>query len=35
MAIRYQDVRNDRQWNASTRLSEKQFLGIGLEFGKA
>ena len=35
MGIRYQDVRNDRQWKASTGLSEKQFLELVLEFGKA
>jgi hypothetical protein len=35
MAISYQDVRNDRQWKASTGLSEKQFLELVLEFGKA
>jgi hypothetical protein len=35
MAIKYQDVRHDRQWKASTGLSENQFLKLALEFGKA
>ncbi len=35
MAIKYQDVRHDRQWKASTGLSEDQFLKLALDFGKA
>jgi hypothetical protein len=35
MAINYQDVRNERQWKASTGLSKGQFLELVQEFGKA
>ncbi|HMN89112.1 MAG TPA: hypothetical protein PKD70_02535 [Saprospiraceae bacterium] len=35
MPIKYQDIRNERQWKASTGLSEKQFLELALEFAKA
>ena len=35
MPIKYQDIRNERQWKASTGLSAKQFLELALEFGKA
>jgi hypothetical protein len=35
MAISYKEVRNDRQWNASTGLSEKQFFTLVKKFGEA
>lgn len=35
MPIKYQDIRNERQWKASTGLSAKQFLELAQEFGKA
>jgi hypothetical protein len=35
MAISYKDVRNDRQWKASTGLSEQQFKSLVKLFEKA
>ena len=35
MAINYRDVRNDRQWKASTGLSEEQFFKLVKMFGEA
>lgn len=35
MAITYQEVRNDRQWKASTGLSEEQFFRLVKLFGQA
>lgn len=35
MAISYKDVRNDRQWKASTGLSEEQFFKLEKLFGQA
>ncbi len=35
MAIKYQDIRNERQWKASTGLNEKQFLSLAKMFGEA
>lgn len=35
MAISYQDVRNDRQWKASTGLSGEQFFKLVTLFGQA
>lgn len=35
MAIKYQDIRNERQWKASTGLAEKQFFELGQQFGQA
>ena len=35
MAISYKDVRNDRQWKASTGLSEQQFNTLVKAFGEA
>lgn len=35
MAISYQEIRTQRQWRASTGLSEKQFLKLVPLFGKA
>ena len=35
MAISYKDVRNDRQWKASTGLSEEQFFKLVRLFGQA
>jgi hypothetical protein len=35
MTIRCQGIHNELQWKASTGLSEKQFLKLALEFGKA
>lgn len=34
MAINYKDVRNDRQWKASTGLSEEQFFTLVNLFGE-
>jgi hypothetical protein len=35
MAINYKEVRNDRQWKASTGLSEEQFFTLVKMFGEA
>lgn len=35
MPIKYQDIRNERQWKASTGLSAKQFSELAVEFGKS
>jgi hypothetical protein len=35
MAITYQEVRNERQWKASTGLSEEQFFRLVKLFGQA
>ena len=35
MAIKYQDIRNERQWKASTGLNEQQFLSLAKMFGEA
>ena len=35
MAISYQDIRNDRQWKASTGLNESQFFSLVKLFGEA
>lgn len=35
MAITYREIRNDRQWKASTGLSEKQFHNLAKLFGEA
>ena len=35
MAITYQEVRNERQWKASTGLSEEQFFSLVKLFGQA
>jgi len=35
MAISYKDVQNDRQWKASTGLSDQQFKILVKSFGKA
>jgi hypothetical protein len=35
MAISYKKVRNDRQWKASTGLSEQQFLTLVEIFGES
>lgn len=35
MAINYKDVRNDRQWKASTGLSEEQFFKLVKLFGQS
>lgn len=35
MAINYKEVRSDRQWKASTGLSEEQFFTLVKMFGEA
>ncbi|MBV6439218.1 MAG: hypothetical protein EPGJADBJ_00857 [Saprospiraceae bacterium] len=35
MAITYREIRNDRQWKASTGLSEEQFFRLEKLFGQA
>lgn len=35
MAIKYQDIRNERQWKASTGLNEKQFFELAKMFGES
>jgi hypothetical protein len=35
MAISYKDIRNDRQWKASTGLGENQFFTLVEHFGQA
>ncbi len=35
MAVSYQDVRNERQWKATTGLSEEDFLSLCTAFGRA
>jgi hypothetical protein len=35
MAITHKEVRNDRQWKASTGMSEVQFLGLVKMFGQS
>ncbi len=35
MAISYKDIRNDRQWKASTGMSEKDFFSLCQSFGQA
>ena len=35
MAITYKEVRNDRQWKASTGLSEEQFFTLVKMFGES
>ena len=35
MAIKYQDIRNERQWKASTGLNEKQFFTLANMFGQS
>lgn len=35
MAISYKEIRNDRQWKASTGLSEHQFFTLVEMFGEA
>ena len=35
MALKYQDIRSERQWKASTGLNETQFLSLAKSFGQA
>jgi hypothetical protein len=35
MGINYKEVRNDRQWKASTGVSEEQFFNLVKMFGEA
>lgn len=35
MAIKYQDIRNERQWRASTGLTKDQFLKLAKLFGRS
>ena len=35
MSVSYKNVRNERQWKATTGLSEQDFLALGTAFQKA